>query len=84
MVLERICEHLLAYVAFTLENNSAKRRKALEATVNEIPEFLDCLRLNDNTDYIGFICCPNVQALNGLCNHLSGDPARGLKASKPA
>ena len=82
MDLDRICEHVLAYVEFTLECNSAQYRKAFEAAVDEIPEFMDCLRLNDGTDYISFTCCPNVQALNALCDQLSGDKTLGVKNIK--
>jgi Lrp/AsnC family leucine-responsive transcriptional regulator len=82
MDLDRICEHVLAYVEVTLESNSAVHRKAFEAAVNDIPEFMDCLRLNDGTDYISFTCSPNVQALNALCDTLSGDPALGVKSIK--
>lgn len=82
MDLDRICEHILAYVEFTLESNSAKHRKAFEAAINDIPEFMDCLRLNDGTDYISFTCCPNVQALNALCDQISGDKALGVKSIK--
>lgn len=82
MDLDRICEHVLAYVEFTLEHNSAKHRKAFEAAIDEIPEFMDCLRLNDGTDYISFTCAPNVQALNALCDQISGDPALGVKTIK--
>jgi len=82
MDLDRICEHVLAYVEFTLESNSAAHRKAFEAAIDGIPEFMDCLRLNDGTDYISFTCSPNVQALNTLCDQLSGDPALGVKNIK--
>lgn len=82
MDLDRICEHVLAYVEFTLESNSAKHRKAFEAAIDEIPEFMDCLRLNDGTDYISFTCAPNVLALNALCDQISGDEALGVKSIK--
>lgn len=82
MDLDRICEHVIAYVEFTLESNSAKHRKAFEAAIEHTPEFMDCLRLNDGTDYISFTCAPTVQALNALCDQISGDPALGVKSIK--
>lgn len=82
MDLSRIVEHVLAYVEFTLESNSAQYRKAFEAAIEAIPEFMDCLRLNDETDYISFTCSPNIQALNTLCDQLSGDPELGVKSIK--
>lgn len=80
MDLDRICEHVLAYVEFTLENNSARYRKAFEAAIDEHPEFMDCLRLNDGTDYISFTCFPSVQALNKLCDQISEDETLGVKS----
>lgn len=79
MDLDRICEHILAYVEFKLESNSARHRAAFEAAIEEVPEFMDCLRLNDETDYISFTCAPNIQALNALCDEISGNDALGVK-----
>lgn len=81
MDLDRIVEHVLAYVEFTLENNAAKYRTAFEAAIEDIPEFMDCLRLGDG-DYISFTCCPTVQALNALCDQISGDAGLGVKNIK--
>ena len=80
MDLDRICEHVLAYVEFTLESNSAKHRKAFEAAVEAIPEFMDCLRLNDGTDYISFTCSSSMQALNSLCDEISDSERLGVKS----
>ena len=81
MDLDRIVEHVLAYVEFTLESNSARHRKAFEAAIEAIPEFMDCLRLNEG-EYISFTCCSNVLALNALCDQLSSDEALGVKSIK--
>jgi len=32
----------------------------------EIPEFMDCLRIAGDVDYISFTCCLNAQALTTL------------------
>ena len=37
MDLERICEHVLAYVEFSLDSNTAKGREAFEARIQQIP-----------------------------------------------
>ncbi len=79
MDLDRICEHVLAYVEFTLENPNARERKAFEAAIEDIPEFMDCLRMSEG-EYICFTCCPTVQALNTLCDQISGDKTLGVKS----
>lgn len=81
MNLDLIVEHVLAYVEFTLERNNARARKAFEAAIEAIPEFMDCLRLGDGT-YVSFTCCPNVQTLNTLCDTISGDESLGVKNIK--
>ena len=77
--LDRMVEHILAYVEFTLENNSQKYRKAFEAVIEDIPEFMDCLRVTGDTDYIAFTCCSNTQTLNTLVDQISGNEALGIK-----
>ncbi|GAB3278475.1 Lrp/AsnC family transcriptional regulator [Parahaliea aestuarii] len=76
--LDRICEHVIAYVEFTLRDNSPACRQRFEAAIEEIPEFMDCLRLAGDTDYISFTCCSNVKELNRLCDELSGDESLGI------
>ncbi len=68
--LDRICEHVIAYVEFTLSDNTLASRKDFEQAINEIPEFMDCLRLSGDTDYISFTCCTNIAELNRLCDLL--------------
>lgn len=70
--LDRMVEHVLAYVEFTLENNSLQSRKQFESAIEDIPEFMDCLRITGDVDYISFTCCSNTQALNTLIDDLSG------------
>jgi len=69
--LERICEHVLAYVEITLEDNGYQIRRKFESYIQDIPEFMDCLRLTGDVDYILFTCFPNVQELNRVCDELS-------------
>ena len=76
--LDRICEHIIAYVEFTLNDNSLAQRRRFEAAVEEIPEFMDCLRLSGDTDYISFTCCSSIAELNRLCDELSGNEALGI------
>lgn len=80
--LDRMVEHVLAYVEFTLENNSPQKRKAFEAIIEEIPEFMDCLRVTGDVDYISFTCCSNAQALNALVDEVSGNEALGVRIVK--
>ena len=80
--LDRIVEHVLAYVEFTLENNSPKFRKAFETEIEKIPEFMDCLRVTGDTDYISFTCSANTQSLNAIIDDLSGMENLGIKTVK--
>ena len=69
--LDRVCEHVLAYVEITLEDNGYHIRRKFESYIQDIPEFMDCLRLTGDVDYISFTCFPNVQELNRICDELS-------------
>ena len=80
--LDRMVEHILAYVEFTLENNSPKYRKAFEVAIDEFPEFMDCLRITGDTDYIAFTCASNTQALNAIIDEISEDETLGIKSVK--
>lgn len=71
--LDRICEHVIAYVEFTLSDNSMETRQKFEAAIELLPEFMDCLRLSGDTDYISFTCCTNIAELTRLCDELSAD-----------
>ncbi|WP_189586378.1 Lrp/AsnC family transcriptional regulator [Litorimonas cladophorae] len=80
--LDRMVENVLAYVEFTLENNSTAFRKSFEAAIEVIPEFMDCLRITGDVDYICFTCCSNTQALNALIDDISGREDLGIKIVK--
>lgn len=80
--LDRMVENVLAYVEFTLENNSTAFRKRFEAAIEVIPEFMDCLRITGDVDYICFTCCSNTQALNALIDDISGREDLGIKIVK--
>lgn len=80
--LDRIVEHLLAYVEFRLENNNPKSRELFETAIAAIPEFMDCLRITGDFDYISFTCCSNTQSLNALIDDLSGREELGIKVVK--
>ena len=77
--LDRICEHIIAYVEFTLADNSLASRRRFEAAVELIPEFMDCLRLSGETDYISFTCCTSIAELNRICDELSADESLNIK-----
>ena len=80
--LDRMVAHVLAYVEFTLETNNPQSRKAFEAAIAPIPEFMDCLRITGDVDYICFTCCASTQALNALVDDISGREALGIKIVK--
>lgn len=82
MDLDRICEHVLAYVEFRLHDNTPDGRSAFEKSINKIPELMDCLRIGDEMDYVCFACFPNVQALNQCCDELAADPDVGIQKVK--
>ena len=77
--LDRICEHVIAYLEFTLSDNSLESRKKFEAAIEVIPEFMDCLRLTGDTDYISFTCCSNITELNRLSDELSADKTLNIQ-----
>jgi Lrp/AsnC family leucine-responsive transcriptional regulator len=76
--LDRICEHVIAYVEFTLKDNSPTYRHKFEAAIEVVPEFMDCLRLSGETDYISFTCCSNIAELNRICDELSSNQELGI------
>lgn len=82
MDLDRICEHVLAYIEFSLDGNSAALRAAFEKALQPIPEIMDCLRVSGDTDYICFTCFPNIQELNRIIDELSAEPELHIKQVK--
>lgn len=80
--LNQIVENVLAYVEFTLENNGPISRKRFENSIKKIPEFMDCLRVTGDTDYVSFTCCANTQKLNEICDGMADDPELGIKKIK--
>lgn len=80
--LNRMVEHILAYVEFTLENNSPQARARFEAVVEDIPEFMDCLRVTGDVDYICFTCCSSSLELNELIDKVSGNSDLGVRLVK--
>lgn len=80
--LDRLVEHLLAYVEFTLTNNTLAARTRFEAEIEKHPEFMDCLRVTGDTDYIAFTCCSNTQSLNALIDQISSCKELGIRTVK--
>ncbi|WP_339721701.1 Lrp/AsnC family transcriptional regulator [uncultured Paraglaciecola sp.] len=80
--LNRIAKNVLAYVEFTLESNNPKARKIFEDAINARPEFMDCLRITGDVDYICFTCCSDTQALNALCDTVNGNSKLGIQKVK--
>ena len=79
MDLDRICEHVLAYVEFYLHSNTMPYKSAFESAIQGIPEFMDCLRISGDMDYISFTCFPNLTALKDACDTLSANDSLGIK-----
>ena len=80
--LNRMVEHVLAYVEFTLENNNPQARAKFEAVIEDIPEFMDCLRVTGDVDYISFTCCSSSHELNNLIDQVSGNSDLGVRLVK--
>lgn len=76
--LDRLCEHVLAYVEFTLKSNDPESRARFAAAIEEIPEFMDCLRLSGDVDFISFTCCAGIKQLNEVCDQIASDPTIGI------
>jgi len=77
--LEQICEHVLAYIEFTLTDNSAPQIRKFTAAIEPIPEIMDCMQLSGDVDFLSLSCFPNIQALNEVCNALSEQTSLGIK-----
>ena len=77
--MDRVCEHVFAYVEFTLADTSLRVRQAFEERIKGIPEFMDCFYVSGDVHYISYTCCASVRALNGLCDELAGDEALRLE-----
>ncbi|MGB5247539.1 MAG: Lrp/AsnC family transcriptional regulator [Woeseia sp.] len=77
--LDRTFEHILAYVEFTLSDNTLERRRAFEAEIEKYPEFMDCLRLAGDADYISFTCARNIQELNKICDTVGAKRDLGIE-----
>ncbi len=80
--MNRLVEHVLAYVDFTLENNGHKYRKIFEDEIQKHPEFMDCLRVTGDSDYTAYTCCSNTQELTDLVDTISKNEALGIKTVK--
>ena len=80
--LNRMVEHVLAYVEFTLENNNPQSRAKFEAVIVDIPEFMDCLRVTGDVDYVCFTCCSSSLELNKLIDQVSGNSDLGVRLVK--
>jgi Lrp/AsnC family leucine-responsive transcriptional regulator len=62
--LDEICENVIAYLEFKLENNTAPIRRRLEKEIADVPEFMDCVRVTGDYDYICFTCSRDIADLN--------------------
>ena len=74
-----MCEHVFAYVEFTLHDNSAPFKRRFIAAIQEIPEFMDCMQITGKVDYVSFSCFANIAKLNEACTSLSDREDLGIK-----
>ena len=79
--LDRICEHVIAYLEFTLGDNGLENRRRFEAAIEVVPEFMDCLRLSGDTDYISFTCCSRSRCVHPH-HHLCESASRQYPSRK--
>ncbi|MBB66842.1 Lrp/AsnC family transcriptional regulator [Alteromonas sp. KS69] len=77
--IEAMCEHVFAYVEFTLHDNSAPFKRRFIAAIQEIPEFMDCMQITGKVDYVSFSCFANIAKLNEACTSLSDREDLGIK-----
>jgi len=80
--LDQMCEHVLAYIEFTLDDNSAPQIRKFSSALEQIPEFMDCMQLSGDVDFISLSCFPNLKALNYICNELSENSSLSIKRIK--
>jgi Lrp/AsnC family leucine-responsive transcriptional regulator len=80
--LDQICEHVLAYIEFTLDDNSAPTRRKFASAIKDIPEIMDCMQLSGDVDYISLSCFSDIKKLNAVCTELSDNPALTIKRIK--
>lgn len=80
--LDQLCEHVLAYIEFTLDDNSAPTRRKFTAAIQEIPEIMDCMQLSGDVDYISLSCFSDIKKLNEICSNLTDNPSLSIKRLK--
>ncbi|MEM5499778.1 Lrp/AsnC family transcriptional regulator [Paraglaciecola mesophila] len=80
--LDQLCEHVLAYIEFTLDNNTAATRRRFAAIIEHMPHIMDCMQLSGDVDYISLSCFPDIKALNAACTELSDNPDLSIKHIK--
>jgi len=68
--LEKVCVHIMSYLEVTLSGHRMADHERFEKAVRLRPEFVDCLRINGESDYIAFVVCSTIAALNSLCDDL--------------
>jgi Lrp/AsnC family leucine-responsive transcriptional regulator len=80
--LDQLCEHVLAYIEFTLEENGAPTRRKFANAIQNIPEIMDCMQLSGDVDFISLSCFSDIKKLNAVCNTLSDNPELSIKRIK--
>jgi Lrp/AsnC family transcriptional regulator, leucine-responsive regulatory protein len=80
--LDQLCQHVLAYIEFTLDDNGAPARRTFANAIKDIPEIMDCMQLSGDVDFISLSCFSDIKKLNTVCNELTDNPELSIKRIK--
>lgn len=80
--LDQLCQHVLAYIEFTLDDNGAPARRKFANAIKDIPEIMDCMQLSGDVDFISLSCFSDIKKLNTVCNELTDNPELSIKRIK--
>lgn len=68
--LDAICINVMAYVMFRLRDHATHLRVQFERYIRQRREFVDCLKVDGEYDYIALATCSTVGDFNALCEQL--------------
>ncbi|MGH8483817.1 MAG: Lrp/AsnC family transcriptional regulator [Pseudomonas sp.] len=68
--LDAITINVMAYVMFRLRDHATNLRTNFERYIRQRKEFVDCLKVDGEYDYIALATCSTVGDFNALCEQL--------------
>lgn len=68
--LDAICINVMAYVMFRLRDHASHLRGRFERHIRQRHEFVDCLKVDGEFDYIALATCSTVSDFNTLLEQL--------------